>query len=82
MTRKQKLQMLEEIMDLEENALNEQTILKQIHKWDSIAKVLLMATVEEKFKILLTSKELNSFKTPAEIIDYIDGVYLHGFRNN
>jgi acyl carrier protein len=65
--------MLEEIMDLEENTLQESTVLKQITRWDSIAKVLLMANVEEQFKKLLTAKELNSFKTPAGILDYIDG---------
>jgi len=65
--------MLEEIMNLDENSLQEDTILKQVSEWDSIAKVLLMVTVDDKFKKLLTAKELNSFKTPADILDYIEG---------
>lgn len=73
MTRETNLRMLEEIMNLEPNSLQENTILKQVSEWDSMAKVLLMVTVDDIFKKLLTAKELNSFKTPADILDYIDG---------
>lgn len=72
MTRETNLRMLEEIMNLEPNSLQENTILKQVSEWDSMAKVLLMVTVDDKFKKLLTAKELNSFKTPADILDYIE----------
>jgi acyl carrier protein len=75
LTRETNLRMLEEIMNLAANSLQENTILKQLPQWDSIAKILLMADVEDKFKKLLTGKELNSFKTPADILDYIEGAH-------
>jgi len=65
--------MLEEIMNLEPISSQENIILKQVSEWDSMAKVLLMVTVDDIFKKLLTAKELNSFKIPADILDYIDG---------
>lgn len=66
------MRMLEEIMDVEQYSLQEGTLLKKILRWDSMAKVLLMTMVEEKFDKLLTSKDLNSFQTPGEILDYIE----------
>ena len=74
MSRETNLRMLEEIMNWEANSLHENTILKKVPEWDSIAKVLLMVTIDDKFQKLLTAKELNAFTTPGDILDYIEGV--------
>ena len=68
MTEKEKLVMLEEIMDLEEDFLSPEMILKDIEEWDSIAAISLIALMDEEFDKTIKGSEVRELETVADII--------------
>lgn len=71
MTQEEKLDLLEEIMDVEEH-LTLQTILIDLEEWDSLSTLALAAKVKELYNRNLTAEEIESFKTVKDICDYLD----------
>jgi acyl carrier protein len=47
--------------------LSEETTSDDIDGWDSLSHALLMATVENKFKIEFTQKELMTFRNVGDL---------------
>lgn len=71
MTEQEKLDLLEEIMDVEEN-LSLNTVLDDLEEWDSLSTLALAAKVKELYNRNLTAQEIKAFKTVKDICDYLD----------
>lgn len=71
MENREKIAKLEEIMELEEGTLMEETSLSDVEEWDSIAAISYIALLDEEFGVSISAKEINSFKTVADAISYM-----------
>ena len=70
-SRKEFLTMLEKILQIEADSLTEETHLKNLEKWDSLALVALIAMVEENFGVRLTPDTIYDLKTMGNLISML-----------
>ncbi len=71
MTLQEKIEFLEEIMDVEEGILNEDTILKDVEEWDSLSTLSLTVEIKKKYNKNLTTDEIKRFVTVGDVCEYI-----------
>lgn len=71
MTQKEKLALLEELMDLEEGDLRADMYLEEIGEYDSIAKLGLIVLMSDEFSKKLSAEQIKSFVTVKDILDYM-----------
>ena len=69
---KEKLATIEEMMDLDEGTLAEDTVLKDLDEWDSITRLSLMIYFEEEQGKKISGDEIKAFITVKDITDLID----------
>lgn len=69
MTEKEKLNRLEELLDIEPDTLSGETALDQISQWDSIAVIALIAMFDCDFEKTLSPAQVKGFKTIKDIMD-------------
>lgn len=72
MTIKERLNCLEELLDIEENTLSEDTILDELGEWDSMAAIALIAMFDEEFDKTITTSDVKGFKTVKDIMDKME----------
>lgn len=72
MTQKEKLALLEELMDLEEGDLRADMYLEEIGEYDSIAKLGLIVLMSDEFSKKLTAEQIKSFVTVKDILNYME----------
>lgn len=68
MDKKEKIEKLEELLDVEGGTLEETTDLSKIEEWDSIAHLSLIIMLEEDFGRQVTGKEVRGVKTVRDIL--------------
>ncbi len=68
MSEKEKINMLEEMLELDENTLTPSTVLDDIEEWDSIAVLSLIAMLDDEFGKVIKGSEIRSFDTVADIL--------------
>lgn len=71
MTNKEKIELLEDAFELDENTLNEDTNLNEIEEYDSMAKLTLIVLCDDEFEKKLTGEQINAFKTVKDILDFM-----------
>ena len=71
MTVEEKMVFLQDIMDVEEGVLTEDTILADVEEWDSLATLSLLAEMRKRFGIKLTTAEIKKFETVSDILQII-----------
>lgn len=71
MSTKEKLNQLEELLDIEEGTLNENDVLDSIPEYDSMAKLSLIVLMDEEFNKKLTGEQILTFKTVKDILDFM-----------
>lgn len=67
-----KLAAIEEMMDLDEGTLMEDTVLKELDEWDSITRLSLMIYFEEEQGKKISGDQIKTFVTVKDITDLID----------
>lgn len=72
MTVQEKLEVLEDIMELDEGTLKVEDSLEDIDEWDSMSKLYLVTCVKKEMQKRLTVDEIKNFKTVQDICDYLD----------
>ena len=72
MTVQEKLEVLEDIMELDEGTLKVEDSLEDIDEWDSMSKLYLVTYVKKEMQKRLTVDEIKNFKTEQDICDYLD----------
>jgi len=65
----QKLNLLEEMLDLDQGSLEVTTILDSLDGWDSVAAISLIAIVDEHFDKVITGAMIKEFKTVQDILN-------------
>lgn len=65
---KEKIAKLEEMMELEEGSLTEETLLAEVDEWDSIAAISYIALLDEEFGVSVSADMINSFQSVADAI--------------
>ena len=71
MNRQEQVELLEEMMDLDDENLTEDTILEDIDEYDSFFKLYLVTYVKKELNKRLTVAEIEEFKTVKDICDYL-----------
>jgi acyl carrier protein len=67
-----KLNLLEEILDLDQGSLELTTRLDSLRDWDSVAAISLIALVDEHFDKTITGAMIKEFKTVQDIINIME----------
>lgn len=68
----EKLNILKDLFDIDQDILSEETELDQLDEWDSIAAITTIAMFDSLFGKEVTPQEVKSFKTIKDIIDKMD----------
>ncbi len=71
MTLQEKIEFLEEIMDVEPETLEENTVLEDVEEWDSLSTLSLIAEMKKQYGIKLNTETIKEFKTVADVCNYI-----------
>lgn len=72
MTVQGKLEVLEDILELDEGTLKVEDSLEDIDEWDSMSKLYLVTYVKKEMQKRLTVDEIKNFETVQDICDYLD----------
>ncbi len=71
MSIQEKIALLEEMLELEEGTLTEETKLEDLEEWDSIAAISYIALLDDKFNVSISANMINSFQTIADALSYM-----------
>ena len=72
MTVQEKLEVLEDILELDEGTLKVEDSLEDIDEWDSMSKLYLVTYVKKEMQKRLMVDEIKNFETVQDICDYLD----------
>ena len=68
MTEREKLALLEDMLELDEGDLTMEKVLDDIDEYDSMAKLSLIVLREDEFGVKLTGDVIKGFETVGDII--------------
>ncbi len=68
MTEREKLAMLEDMLELDDGDLTVDTALDDIDEYDSMAKLSLIVLMEDEFDVKLTGDVIKGFETVGDIV--------------
>ena len=68
MKRKEFLNALEDIMELDENTLKGDEVLLDMRQWDSIAFLSVIAMLDEQFNIIIQGDKLEKITNIADLV--------------
>jgi acyl carrier protein len=71
MTNKEKINLIEDALELDENTLKEETLLADVGEYDSMAKLTLIVLCDDEFNKKLTGEQIKEFKTVKNILDFM-----------
>lgn len=71
MTTEKKLQLLEDVFELDENALTPETVLGDLEEYDSMSKLSLIVMMDDEFGKKLTGEQIRQFETIQDILDFM-----------
>lgn len=71
MTLQEKIEFLEEIMDVEEGTLTEETLLEEVEEWDSLSTLSLTVEMKRNYNLKLTSEMIKNFNTVHDVCEFI-----------
>ena len=69
MSEKEKLALLEDMLELEEGSLNIDMDLESIEEYDSMSKLSLIVLMEDEFGVKLDAATIRGFKVVGDIIE-------------
>lgn len=72
MTKQEKINLIEESLELDENTLTEDTVLDDLVEYDSMGKLSLIVLSDEEFDKKLTGEQMDEFKTVGDILKFFD----------
>lgn len=69
---KEKLALLEEIMELDEGVLTPETSLENLEEWESMAALSFIVLLDEEFNKTITAKEIRALKTVEDMLNIME----------
>lgn len=64
-------EIFEDVLDLDEVELTDETSADDIEEWDSLSHIQLIVAVEKAFGVKFTSKEIMKWDNVGEMVDTI-----------
>ena len=64
-----KMELFAETLEMEADELNEDTLLEDLDAWDSLARLLLITTMDTHFHKTLTADDMSSFRTVKDVLN-------------
>lgn len=68
MTEREKLALLEDMLELDEGDLTVDKALEDVDEYDSMAKLSLIVLMEDEFSVKLTGEMIKGFVTVGDIV--------------
>ena len=68
MTEREKLALLEDMLELDEGDLTVDKALDDVDEYDSMAKLSLIVLMEDEFGVKLTGDDIKGFETVGDIV--------------
>ena len=68
MTDREKLALLEDMLELDEGDLTLETVLDDVDEYDSMAKLSLIVLMEDEFDVKLSGDVIKGFETVGDIL--------------
>ena len=72
METKEKLAMLEEMFELEDGTLKEDTLLNDIEEWDSMSKLSLIVLIDDEFGKKVSGEQIKSLVSIKDILNLMN----------
>lgn len=72
MTEKEKLELAEEIMDVEEDTLSMDTLLDDIDEWDSLSALTLTVESKKRWGKVITTEIIDELKTVSDLCELFE----------
>ena len=72
MNEKEKIELLEEIMDLEADTLKLDDALAEYEEWDSLTALTFISEMDSRFSKKITGEQIKAFATVADAIDFME----------
>lgn len=72
MTEKEKLELAEEIMDVEEDTLSMDTLLDDIDEWDSLSALTLIVESKKRRGKVITTEIIDELKTVSDLCELFE----------
>lgn len=72
MTDREKLALLEDMLELDEGDLALDTVLDDVDEYDSMAKLSLIVLMEDEFDVKLTGDMIKGFETVGDIVKLME----------
>lgn len=69
---KEKLALIEEVLDTEEGVLAAETVLDDVDGWDSVAALSLIVMLDEHFGKTITGTQIKELSTVGDILAYME----------
>jgi acyl carrier protein len=67
------IQLFAEVLNIDPSELNEDSSPDNVKKWDSLAAMNLVAAIEEKFDVQLSTREIMKMKTIGRARNTLQG---------
>ena len=71
MTLQEKIQFIEDVMEVDEGTLTTDTILEDVEEWDSLSILVLTMEMKKRYTIIITTDMIKALKTVDDICQYI-----------
>lgn len=71
MTNEEKLHLLEDVLELDEDTLKPETALADIEEYDSMSKLSLIVMIDDECHKKLTGEQLREFVTVQDVLDFM-----------
>ena len=69
---KEKLALIEEVLDVEEGSLSPETELADVDEWDLISALSLIVMLDEKFEKTVSGAQIKALETVNDILAYME----------
>lgn len=69
---KEKLALIEEVLDVEEGSLTPETLLADVDEWDSIAALSLIVMLDEQFEKIVSGAQIKALESVNDILAYME----------
>ncbi len=72
MTNQEKINLIEDALEVEINSLTEDTLLSDLPEYDSMAKLSIIILCDEEFGKKLMGEQIRNFKTIGDILTFLN----------
>lgn len=66
---KEKIEKIEELLDVDEGSITEDTVLEELDEWDSMSMLSVIVYFDEECGKAISGDEIKDFKTVKDIMD-------------